>query len=46
MVGQLLVGSIPGILIGSRMTTKVPDLAVHLCLLAMICLSGVKMLMK
>lgn len=46
MVGQLLLGSIPGILIGSRMTTKVPDLAVRTCLLLMICLSGYKMLMK
>jgi uncharacterized membrane protein YfcA len=46
MVGQLLIGSIPGILIGSRMTTKVPELAVRTCLFLMIFLSGFKMLLK
>lgn len=46
MVGQLLIGSIPGILIGSRMTTKVPELAVRACLFLMIFLSGFKMLFK
>lgn len=46
LVGQLLIGSIPGILIGSRMTTKVPEVAVRTCLFLMIFLSGFKMLLK
>jgi uncharacterized protein len=46
MVGQLLIGSIPGILIGSRMTMRVPEVAVRTCLFLMIALSGFKMLMK
>ncbi|HEU4965215.1 MAG TPA: sulfite exporter TauE/SafE family protein [Bacilli bacterium] len=46
MVGQLLIGSIPGILIGSRMTTKVPEVAVRTTLFLMIFLSGFKMLLK
>ncbi|ASS73959.1 hypothetical protein CIG75_02485 [Tumebacillus algifaecis] len=44
LVGSLLIGSIPGILIGSRMSLKVPELAVRTCLFLMICLSGFKML--
>ncbi|MCX7569454.1 sulfite exporter TauE/SafE family protein [Tumebacillus sp. DT12] len=46
MVGMLLIGSIPGILIGSRMTVKVPAVAVQTCLFLMIFLSGFKMLLK
>jgi len=46
LVGMLLLGSVPGILIGSRMTTKVPERAVRACLFVMIFLSGFKMLMK
>jgi uncharacterized protein len=46
LVGQLLIGSIPGILIGSRMTTKIPEAAVRTCLFLMIFLSGFKMLLK
>jgi uncharacterized protein len=46
MVLQLLIGSIPGILIGSRLTTRVPELAIRTSLLLMICLSGLKMLIK
>jgi uncharacterized membrane protein YfcA len=44
LVGSLLIGSIPGILIGSRMTLKIPELAVRSCLFVMIFLSGFKML--
>jgi uncharacterized membrane protein YfcA len=46
LVLNLLIGSIPGILIGSRMTTRIPELAVRACLFLMICLSGLKMLLK
>ncbi len=46
MVGLLLIGSIPGILIGSKLTMKLPDLAVRGCLFIMIFLSGFKLLMK
>ncbi|TCP57859.1 hypothetical protein EV586_102305 [Tumebacillus sp. BK434] len=44
LVGFLLLGSIPGILIGSRMSLKIPELAVRSCLFLMIFLSGFKML--
>lgn len=46
LVGQLLLGSIPGILIGSSLTTKVPDRALRFCLLTIICLTGIQMLMR
>lgn len=46
LVGLLLIGSIPGILIGSRMTTRIPEAAVRTCLFLMIFLSGFKMLLK
>ncbi|MGZ4123405.1 MAG: sulfite exporter TauE/SafE family protein [Tumebacillaceae bacterium] len=46
MVLQLLIGSIPGILIGSRLTTRIPELAIRASLLLMVCLSGLKMLIK
>ncbi|MBL0385541.1 sulfite exporter TauE/SafE family protein [Tumebacillus sp. ITR2] len=46
LVGQLLIGSIPGILIGSRMTTKVPESFVKSALFVLILCAGYKMLMK
>lgn len=46
LVGQLLIGSIPGILIGSRMTTKIPENFVRSSLVVLIFLAGFKMLMK
>jgi len=46
LVGMLLIGSIPGILIGSRLTTKIPEFAVRACLFVMIFLSGCKMLLN
>ncbi|GAX88410.1 sulfite exporter TauE/SafE family protein [Effusibacillus lacus] len=44
LVTQLLVGSIPGILIGSKLTTKIPDMAVRAALMVMLFLSGMKLL--
>ncbi|WP_018131483.1 sulfite exporter TauE/SafE family protein [Effusibacillus pohliae] len=44
LVGKLLIGSIPGILIGSRLTTKIPDMAVRTALMLMLFLSGMKLL--
>ncbi|MBX6396015.1 MAG: sulfite exporter TauE/SafE family protein [Alicyclobacillaceae bacterium] len=44
LVGWLLVGSIPGIILGSRLTTRVPDLAVRIGLVVMLAVSGVKLL--
>jgi len=46
LVATLLIGSIPGILIGSRMTMRIPAAAVQTCLFLMIFLSGFKMLLK
>ncbi|MGZ4032922.1 MAG: TSUP family transporter, partial [Tumebacillaceae bacterium] len=46
LVLQLLIGSVPGILIGSRLTTRIPELAIRASLLLMVCLSGLKMLIK
>jgi uncharacterized membrane protein YfcA len=46
LVGQLLIGSIPGILIGSRMTTKMPESFVKSALFVLIFCAGYKMLMK
>lgn len=44
LVGSLLVGSIPGILLGSRLTTKLPDMAIRAGLVLMLFLSGLKLL--
>ncbi|MFC4765903.1 sulfite exporter TauE/SafE family protein [Effusibacillus consociatus] len=44
LVSKLLLGSIPGILIGSKLTTKLPDIAVRTALLVMLALSGMKFL--
>lgn len=46
MVASLLVGSIPGILIGSRMTVKVPDVVLKVCLMTMLCWSSYSLLIK
>ena len=40
----LLVGSIPGVLIGSQMTLKLPDRAMRVALATVLFLSGVKLL--
>jgi uncharacterized membrane protein YfcA len=44
MVGLLLLGSIPGILLGSRLTARVPDVAIRSVLTLMLFLSGMKLL--
>jgi len=42
-VGALLVGSIPGVLIGSSLTLRVPDRALRVALACVLVLSGVKL---
>jgi uncharacterized membrane protein YfcA len=44
IVGQLLLGSIPGIILGSKLTTKIPDVAIRTALMVMLFLSGMKLL--
>lgn len=44
LVMELLIGSIPGILIGSRLTMKAPDIAIRAALMLMLVLSGMKFL--
>lgn len=46
MVASLLLGSIPGILIGSRLTVRIPESAVRLCMMMMLCWSGWNLLAK
>jgi uncharacterized protein len=43
-MGWLLTGSVPGILISSQFTPKVPDRALRLALAAVLMLSGVKLI--
>jgi adenylyl-sulfate kinase len=43
-VGSLLVGSIPGVLVGSSLTVRLPDRALRLALGSVLVLSGVKLL--
>jgi uncharacterized membrane protein YfcA len=40
MVWSLLIGSIPGILIGSRLTIRIPEPVVRVCLMTMLCWSS------
>lgn len=40
----LLIGSIPGVLIGSQLTVKLPDQALRVALALVLSLSGVKLL--
>jgi uncharacterized membrane protein YfcA len=42
--GWLLIGSIPGVLLGSQMTVKLPDRAMRVALALVLFLSGVKLL--
>lgn len=44
LVMNLLIGSIPGILMGSRMSAKIPDKAVRICLLMLLMGTGMQML--
>jgi uncharacterized membrane protein YfcA len=42
-VGWLLIGSIPGVLIGSQFTLKLPDRALRVALATVLLLSGIKL---
>ena len=42
--GWLLIGSIPGVLLGSQLTVKLPDRALRVTLALVLSLSGVKLL--
>jgi uncharacterized membrane protein YfcA len=42
--GWLLIGSIPGVLLGSQITVKLPDSALRVALALVLSLSGVKLL--
>jgi uncharacterized protein len=42
--GWLLIGSIPGVLLGSQLTVKLPERALRVCLALVLSLSGVKLL--
>lgn len=44
LVGSLLVGSVPGVLIGSRLAVKLPEQALRPILASVLLLSGLKML--
>jgi hypothetical protein len=43
LAGMLLAGSIPGILIGSRLTLRLPDLYIRWGLVSMLVISGIKL---
>jgi len=43
-IGWLLIGSIPGVLIGSQVSVGVPERTLRFALAAALCLSGVKLL--
>ena len=42
-IGWLLIGSIPGVLIGSQFTLKLPDRALRVALATVLLLSGIKL---
>ena len=42
--GWLLIGSVPGVLLGGRMTVRLPDRALRIALAATLTLAGVKLL--
>ncbi|GAB7388566.1 sulfite exporter TauE/SafE family protein [Bacillaceae bacterium] len=44
MAGQLLLGSIPGIILGSRLTVSLPEKWVRSCLILILLLTGIKLL--
>jgi uncharacterized membrane protein YfcA len=43
LLGSLLLGSLPGIFIGSHLSAKVPERVLRLALAALLILIGVKM---
>lgn len=46
LTGNLLVGSIPGAIIGSKLTKKVPSLFIRIIMLIIILISGIKLFMN
>jgi uncharacterized membrane protein YfcA len=42
-VSWLLVGSIPGILVGGRLTIRVPEMFLRVAIIVVLLLTGVKM---
>jgi uncharacterized membrane protein YfcA len=46
MVGALLIGSIPGVIIGSHLTVRTPTGWLRACLAAVLFLSGIALLFK
>jgi hypothetical protein len=42
-MGWLLVGSIPGVLLGSQMSIRIPDRALRLAFSVVLVLSGIKL---
>jgi uncharacterized membrane protein YfcA len=46
MVASLLMGSIPGVLLGSQLTAKAPTRVLRACLAAVLFLSGIALLFK
>jgi multisubunit Na+/H+ antiporter MnhB subunit len=42
--GWLLLGSIPGVLVGGRMTVKLPDRTLRVALATVLALAGVKLI--
>ncbi|MHA4412067.1 sulfite exporter TauE/SafE family protein [Bacillus cereus] len=42
---QLLIGSIPGVILGSRLSTKIPVKPLQIILAVIICISGLKLIM-
>ncbi|WP_284943941.1 sulfite exporter TauE/SafE family protein [Acidisoma cladoniae] len=45
LVGSLLVGSIPGVILGSLLSVRMPDRALRLCLAAILTIVGIRLLM-
>jgi hypothetical protein len=43
-VGWLLLGSVPGVLLGSQVTVRLPDRLLRLALATVLVLSGIKLL--
>ncbi|QGS69229.1 TSUP family transporter [Oceanobacillus sp. 143] len=46
LVGNLLCGSIPGALIGSKLTDKIPSNVMRIVILVIILISGISLIFK
>jgi len=46
MVASLLMGSVPAVIVGSRLTVKAPTRVLRICLAAVLYVSGLAMLWK